>query len=127
MPPWPFWAVPRARAGGQDGLLQAPDACRHVEPEILAQPLARGVEHVEGVDLPTRPVQRHRQLGLQILVDGMFVGEPAKLADELMMPSQPEVGLDALLRPAVPAQRGLSLDPPFAERGGGVGSTRSAP
>ncbi len=68
-----------------------------LDPELADEQLSRRRVHGQCVGLATRTVEREHELGTKALAERMFPDERVDLGDELRVPSQREIGVDALL------------------------------
>ena len=68
-----------------------------LDTEVGDEPVASAPIHVEGVCLASRPVEREHQTGSERFVQRMLCGELVELPDELAVPAERQLRVDALL------------------------------
>jgi hypothetical protein len=78
-----------------DQALQALEFRARLESELVAQRAAGLGVGLERLGLAPRPVERQHQLSAEPLLDWVLPHEPAQLLDELSVPAEGEVGVDA--------------------------------
>src|SRR5690242_16376063 len=89
-------------------MLQSLKTAAGLDPQLLHPGAARLAVSGERLRLPSRPVQRQHPVLAQPLTERLLFHERLELADELVMPSELEPGLDPRLqgRPAQLLQPG---------------------
>ena len=111
----------------QDRRLKIRQCLTRREAQLLIEACPQGPERLQGVGLPTRPVQGEHQLAPQVLPERVGVDERLELTDELPVATQGQVGVDAGLprnQPELVEPGGLRFREP---RSGEVLEDRSAP
>ena len=81
----------------EDRLLELLLLLARLQPELFVEQPPKRLEALERVGLPPRPVQGEHQLAVQPLAVRVLGDERLELGDELIVPAEREVGLDALL------------------------------
>jgi hypothetical protein len=81
----------------QDSTLQLLESGPRLDPELLRQSAAAGLEGREGLGLATRPVEREHQLAEQALAEGMLPMQGLELRDQLAAVADREIRLEAFL------------------------------
>ena len=115
----------------EDPALELPELRSRLEPELGVEVRAPVAVAGERVRLPARPVQRRHELGPQTLAERMLDDEPLEIGDELLVPAEPQSGLETqldalqpelvqpqrlLAREQLAAQSGERIAPPEIER-----------
>ena len=77
--------------------LELPERLARLEPELGGKVLPAVLVHLQRLPLATGPVQRHHQLTAKALAERMALDERLELADQLVVASEREVGVDPLL------------------------------
>ena len=67
-----------------------------VEPELVAEHIARVLERLERIRLPARAVEREHQLGAKALTERVFDDEPLELENDLLVAAEVELDLNPL-------------------------------
>ena len=86
----------------EDRPLEPAQVLAGLEPELLVEQPAAGLVDGERVRLAPAAVQGEHQLAAQPLAERMSADEPLQLRDELGLPAELEVGVDALLERGEP-------------------------
>ena len=81
----------------EDRLLELLQLLARLQPELFVEQPPKRLEALERVGLPPRPVQGEHQLAVQPLAVRVLGDERLEVGDELIVPAEREVGLDALL------------------------------
>src|SRR5262249_58424779 len=86
----------------QDRPLQVTQCRARCDAELLVELRPRVLVRSERIGLPAGPVESEHQLLAESLAERVTLDERRDLADELDVPAQLEVGVDAILEPTPP-------------------------
>jgi hypothetical protein len=86
------------RVLGEDRLLQALQPQARLDAELVHQDAAGGPIGGQRVRLPARAVQREHELAVQVLAQRVGAHQRVQLADQLQVPAEDELRLDAHLQ-----------------------------
>ena len=92
----------------QDRALELLELTAWLEAQLVDHRLADPPVALEGVGLPSRPIEREHELTLESLSVGVLPAERLQLADQLGVVAEREVGVDPVLKYGEPRL----LEPP---------------
>ena len=81
----------------EDLALEPPERLARLEPELGGEVLPAVLVHLQRLRLATGPVQRQHELTAEALAERVALDERLELTDQLVVPSEREVGVDPLL------------------------------